>query len=218
MRFVTEGLRLARSLESFADDHAIVLGIPRGGILLAEEVAHALGAPLDVLIAGKVCTASGAPVAGVAAGSAVVDDRASEDLASAQIERLLHDEQARQVALLERIRGSWPLPELDRRTVILVDDAVITGLTMRAAIAAVEGRGAERIVVATPLCSTSASVELAALAHYVVRLVTLPDAIATDMHLRAHEAPQEELGDLAIRARITAPREPILLDGDGASP
>jgi len=151
------GRLLAEKLVKYAGRaDVIVLGLPRGGVPVAYEVAKRLGVPLDVFIVRKL----GVPgfeelaVGAIASGGVRVlnqDVMRALPNAEATIESIT----ARETAELERREQSYragrPAPELQDRIVILVDDGLATGATMRAAVKALRQRGAAKIVVAVPV-------------------------------------------------------------------
>ncbi len=151
------GRLLAKRLEKYAGrDDVSVLGLPRGGVPVAYEVAKHLGAPLDVFIVRKL----GVPgfeelaVGAIASGGVRV---LNEDVMRAlpNADETIESITARETAELERREQSYrdgrPAPELRDRVVILVDDGLATGATMRAAVKALRHRGAAKIVVAVPV-------------------------------------------------------------------
>jgi putative phosphoribosyl transferase len=153
------GLLLARALSHYAGRGDVtVLGLPRGGVPVAYEVATALDAPLDVLVVRKIGVpgheelAMGALASG---GIQVMDPRMAEQLGASS--RDLRDRIAAERVELERreraFRGDRAFPELAGRTVILVDDGLATGSSMYAAVAAVGTRKPAQIVVAVPVGS-----------------------------------------------------------------
>ncbi len=133
----------------------IVLALPRGGVPVAREVARALGAPLDVFLVRKLGypgqpeLAMGAIASG---GTRVLNEELVRELRldDEVIERVAEREEVELGRRERAYRGDRPSPELRGRTVVLVDDGLATGATMRAAVAAVRSRGPERIVVAVP--------------------------------------------------------------------
>jgi len=150
------GRLLARQLEHLRGQDVVVLGLPRGGVPVAAEVARALGAPLDVIVVRKL----GLPwhrelaMGAIGEGGAVVLDeevlassRVSDD-GLAEVERAEQAELARRVALLRRGRNRV---DLTGRVVVLVDDGIATGSTMRAACEVARSLGASRVVVAVPV-------------------------------------------------------------------
>ena len=151
------GQLLARKLMKYAHrPDVLVLGLPRGGMPVAFEVARALGVPLDVFLVRKLGVpgheelAMGAIASG---GVRVLNDDAVRALRIPEnvIERVA----ARELQELQRrersYRGNRPAPDVRGRTIILIDDGLATGSTMRAAIAALRKLGPERIVVAVPV-------------------------------------------------------------------
>jgi len=151
----------------------LILALPRGGVPVAFEVARKLRAPLDILVVRKLGLpgqeelAMGAIAAG---GVRVLNDEVVEDLRvpATVIDRVTASEHA-ELERRERVyRGDRPAPVLRDQTVILVDDGLATGTTMRAAIAAVRAQRPARLVVAIPVAATES---LAALRPLVDALV-----------------------------------------------
>ncbi|MFN2540701.1 MAG: phosphoribosyltransferase [Chthoniobacterales bacterium] len=151
------GQLLAEKLLDHAGrDDVIVLGLPRGGVPVAFEVARRLRVPLDVFVVRKL----GVPgfeelaVGAIASGGVRV---LNEDVARAipNVDEVVESVTARETAELERreqiYRDGRPAPELRGRTVILVDDGLATGATMRAAVAALRRHDVARIIVAVPV-------------------------------------------------------------------
>jgi putative phosphoribosyl transferase len=151
------GRFLAEKLVQYAGrDDVIVLGLPRGGVPVAFEVAKRLGAALDVFIVRKL----GVPgfeelaVGAIASGGVrVLNEDVARSLPSAH--EIIESVTARETAELERreqlYRNGRPAPELRDRVAILIDDGLATGATMRAAVKALRQLGAARIVVAVPV-------------------------------------------------------------------
>ena len=150
------GRRLAERLTKYAGrDDVVVLALPRGGVPVGFEVARALDAPLDVMVVRKL----GVPGQEELAMGAIASGGVR--VLNEEVIQMLHlpDESIARVAAsesdeLERretaYRGDRPMPELEGRTVILVDDGVATGSTIRAAIAALREQRPGRLVVAVP--------------------------------------------------------------------
>ncbi len=171
------GKRLAAALVD-ADvigpgDDVVVLGIPRGGVPVAAEVADALGAPLDVLVAHKL-GAPGNPEFAIGAvaedGTVLVDDRL---LARIGVRRAyLEDEAKRQLAEVRRRaeayrRGRAPVP-IEGKTVVVVDDGIATGATFEVALQLLRKRGAGKIIAAVPVGPPDSVARLGAVADAVV--------------------------------------------------
>ena len=151
------GKLLARALAHYAGrKDVVVLGLPRGGVPVAAEVARALGAPLDVLIVRKL----GAPgqdelaIGAIAEGGArVLNQGLVENLGLTrwQIDELAQSEERELERRVQIYRGGRdPLPVADR-TVIVVDDGIATGATMRAGLQSLRARGATLVVAAAPV-------------------------------------------------------------------
>src|SRR5881394_3393734 len=151
------GRLLAEKLENYAGrSDVVVLGLPRGGVPVAYEVAQRLGAPLDVFVVRKLGVpgfeelAAGAIASG---GVRVLNEDVVRALPNA--DQLIEAVTKRESAEVERREQSYrddrPAPELRDRVVILVDDGLATGATMRAAVKALRQRGAAKIVVAVPV-------------------------------------------------------------------
>src|SRR5205809_3069710 len=174
------GRLLVEKLVNYAGrDDVIVLGLPRGGVPVAFEVAQQLGAPLDVFIVRKLGVpgfeelAAGAIASG---GVRVVNQDVVRAIPHA--EEAIEAVTARETAELERreqiYREGRPPPELRGRIVILVDDGLATGATMRAAVKALRQSGAARVVVAVPVGPPDTCLEIEQLADQTICLSTPP--------------------------------------------
>lgn len=171
------GRALADALAAGHRD-VVVLGLPRGGVVVAAEVAGALDARLDVLVVRKLGLPRQPELAMgaiAAAGGAVETVRVEVVLAAAGVPAAVFDavREAELVELRRRTllyRGDRPPVELRGRDVLIVDDGLATGATMRAAVVAVGRQQPERITVAVPIGSPTAC---AALAHEVDEVVCL---------------------------------------------
>lgn len=154
------GRALARRLTAYADrSDVIVLALPRGGVPVAFEVAKALKAPLDIFVVRKLGVpgheelAMGAIASG---GVRVINDDVMNHLGlpGAVIDAVAAKEE-KELARRERAyRGVRPAPDVRGRTVILVDDGLATGSTMRAAAAALRKQQPARIIVAVPVAAS----------------------------------------------------------------
>jgi putative phosphoribosyl transferase len=160
------GRELAERLLDLADRPGLlVLGLPRGGVPVAFEVARALQAPLDALVVRKLGFPGHEELAmgAIASGDVrVINDELvrSAELPEETIAAVAADEQ-RELERQEReLRDGAPPPEVEGRTVVLVDDGLATGSTMRAAIAALREKGAAAIVVGVPTASPEACASL----------------------------------------------------------
>jgi predicted phosphoribosyltransferase len=172
------GRRLARALSGFADD-AIILALPRGGVIVAAQIATALDAPLDIVLVRKL----GVPGHEELAMGALVDGVAPVVIRNEGVIQMLrlgtdvlHRAKERELAEIERRRylhcGGAAPPHLSGRTVILVDDGVATGATVRAAIAAIRRQDPRAVILAVPVAPEAAVDDLLALADELVCLET----------------------------------------------
>jgi putative phosphoribosyl transferase len=172
------GRRLAARLARVRHEAPVVLAIPRGGVPLAEEIADALGAPLDLLVVHSLGD-PGAQVGAVAEGGlAVVDhDRAASLGIGADALAAMRGRGGLTVeAAARRLRDGRPRLDLVGRTVLLVDDGVGTGDVAIAATRAARRRGAARIVLAVPIAGPGALARLRLEADEVVCLEVAPTA------------------------------------------
>jgi predicted phosphoribosyltransferase len=170
---------LAR-LPGLVDQHPMVLGIPRGGVIIGREVARALGAPLDVIVARKL-GAPGHEELGIGAvapdGTRVLDHEIVAALAVsvAYIEKITKRERAELDRRMNRFRDARPFPDLAGRAVVLADDGLAPGVTARAALASVRRAQPAMLVFAAPVCSEDGCRTLAAEGYTVVCVYTPSD-------------------------------------------
>lgn len=184
------GIELAQQLMHLAGrPDTIILGLPRGGVPIAAEVAYALKAPLDIMLVRKIGARSNPELAlGAIAGpegQVLVqnsDVAAAENLDATDIEVLAAPERVE----LARRRALWGARlqpgALANKRVILVDDGIATGATMRAAIAAVRADHPAWIVVATPVSARDALDQMSRLADEVVCLSAPSSFMAVGHH------------------------------------
>jgi len=168
--------RLAEALKEYAGPDTVVLGIPRGGVIVGEVVARTLGVPLDVVVPRKV-GAPGNPELGlgaVAPGVRVLDQWLIERLGVSEqyLEREIAAEEAETVRRLRAYRGDRPPLDLTGKTAIVVDDGVATGGTAVAALRWARAQGAEKVVLAVPVAPPQTMQRLSHEADEVVALAT----------------------------------------------
>lgn len=168
------GMVLAQALQHYAKDNtAIVLALPRGGVPVAYEVAKALHLPLDIFIARKL----GFPgheefaMGAIASGNTLFLNRAlieqariPEDIINSVIEK-----EKQELARREKTyRNNRPFPDLTGKTVLLIDDGIATGFSLRAAIAGLKMLQPKRVVIAVPVAAADTLAELRGLVDEIV--------------------------------------------------
>ncbi len=167
------GRRLAELLEDYRGDaSALVLGLPRGGVVVGLELSRALDLPLDVWVTRKISAPFNRELA---IGSVDSDGEVLLDDNTARLyeinERYVREEAAAPAAEIERryqeYRGSSSPPEVEGKTVIVADDGIATGYTMMAAIKSLRRRGAGKVVCAVPVASPRAITDMRELADAV---------------------------------------------------
>ncbi len=172
------GVKLAEKLDDYAGrDDVIVWGLPRGGVIVALEVARALDAPLDVSGVRKLGVPDQPELAMGAVATGGVRVLNDEILAMLHIsDKVIDDVTRREIRVLERRQLEWSgdvePSDPEGKTVILVDDGLATGATMRAVIKAARGRNPARIVVAVPVAPPDVRQEFEALVDRVVCVST----------------------------------------------
>jgi putative phosphoribosyl transferase len=182
------GRWLGAALEPYRSTRPLVLALPRGGVPVGYEVAHALGTELDVLVVRKI-GAPGNPelaIGAVAPDVVLIDDEAVQALGVSEPhpERALRRAQQEMQDGLERFRGTQPRPDVRQRTVILVDDGIATGAT-------------------APVCSRPAAQALRSVADDVVCLYC-PEPFAAVGYWYADfaQTTDQEVRDLLKQARL----------------
>jgi predicted phosphoribosyltransferase len=186
---------------------AIVLGLPRGGVVPAAEIARALQLPLDVLISRKI-PAPGNPELAIGAIAEGGESWLNDDVVAATgaTPEHLAIETARQRAEImhrqKRFRGGRELVLPEHATVILVDDGVATGATVIAAIRALRSRPLERLVLAIPVAPTDTAETLGRMVDELVVLATPEPFWAVGyFYTDFRQVTDEEVADLLARAR-----------------
>lgn len=201
------GRILAAMLKQYEGrDDVLVLALPRGGVPVACEVAGALGAPLDVFLVRKLGLpghdelAMGAIATG---GERVLNEQVVQELQiPGRIIDAVAERERQELERRERLyRGDRPPPDVRGRTVILVDDGLATGSTMRVAVRALRRQGPARIVVAAPVAASQTSNEFRAEADEVVCAVTPEPFYAVGLwYADFSPTSDDEVRDLLARA------------------
>lgn len=158
--------KLILALERYKNNpDIVVLGLLRGGIVPAFEVAKGLGLPLDFIIVRKLGT-PGNPE--LAMGAITEDDVTVFDdevflgyeISKDNIDKIIAEEKSEVLRRIKLYRGDYPKIELRGKTALIVDDGIATGTTVRAAIKSCKVRGAKNIIVAVPVCPTGSATML----------------------------------------------------------
>lgn len=154
-------------------EETVILGLPRGGIVVAAETAKALSLPLDIVVPRKI----GAPEnpeyaigAITETGEGVWNEEEIARVDKVWLQKEIDKEKTEARRRLKTYRGQMPPRDLKQKTVILVDDGIATGLTMRAAIKSVRARGAKKVIVAVPTGARDSLIELEREAHEAIVL------------------------------------------------
>lgn len=197
------GRRLAEKLTEYENSlNVVVLGLPRGGVVVAHEIARALRLPLDVFIVRKIGFPGESELAigAVAETGIVVLNRSmpafqsvSENYLQAEIGRQ-KEEIVRRAALYRRGNG---MRGIEGKTVLLVDDGVATGATMKAAISALKRENIDRLVAALPVSPPDTAADLNAMADDFLCLETPVDFMAVGLYYRDfRQVTDQEVVDL----------------------
>jgi len=199
------GRRLAKALKRYAGySDVVVLALPRGGVPVGYEIATCLGAPLDVFLVRKL----GVPgheeyaMGAIASGGVIVlshDVVRQLHISDEEIERVIERESHE----LERREVAYGAGRIDpqHRTVILVDDGLATGSTMKAAVEAVRKKGPREVIVAVPVAPRSADREFRELADDFICILQPEDFCAVgEWYLDFQQTTDDEVRDLLQRA------------------
>jgi putative phosphoribosyl transferase len=218
------GRRLAAALSHLKERQPVILALPRGGVAIGFEIAHALGAPLDIVLVRKI----GVPWQPELAIGAVTDGGRLDAFIDADLvkaldigEGYIREETARQLEEIERRRKIYcadrPPAEITGRTAIVVDDGIATGATMRVALPAVRQRNPAHLVLAVPVGPPETIAALGMQADEIVCL-EMPGALtAIGLHYwDFHQMSDVEVTDLLARA-AHAQEPPLPPAAGGAS-
>ena len=200
------GRRLAERLEDLRGRDVVILGLPRGGVPVAFEVARALGLPLDVIVVRKLGMPSQPELAMGAIGEGGVrilnqELRQWGDVTGGEIAAVERREQAELESRVTRLRAGRSRIPLKGRTAVIVDDGVATGSTARAACQVARAQGASQVVLAVPVAAAEAAESLCGIADEVVCL-QIPDSFYAvgQWYEDFSQVPDEEVVGLLKRA------------------
>ena len=205
------GRRLGERLLRFRRQHPVILGIPRGGVVLAAKIADMLDAPLDILAVRKI----GAPInpeyglgAVAEGGIRLLDAPRIEELgySPASLEPVIEEELKELERRIRRYREGRPRIELRNRSVILVDDGVATGGTVRVAIQALRALHVSRIILALGVCPPETYARLRQEADDIVVLAIPHTFYAVGEWYRKFEPVEDEEVCELLRSAVAARR------------
>ncbi len=171
------GRKLAAALMELKGKDLVILAIPRGGVVVASEVAKALDAPLDIVVTRKI-EAPGEPEYALGAvtqeGDVIVDRQAAESLGASKeyIDSQVKKKREEVNERMKKFRGDIPYPDLEGKVVVIVDDGIATGSSVGAAVMSVRRRKPKEIVVAVPVAPKDAVETLTGDGNRVVCLET----------------------------------------------
>jgi len=174
---VDAGRRLASRLHSLPSEDLVVLGLPRGGVPVAFEIARALGVPLDIIVVRKLGVPFQPELAMGAIGEGgvrILNDQVVKltGATAAEIDEAQAREETELARRAARFRGTRRRVPLAGRTALIVDDGIATGSTVRAACKVARAQGAARVVVATPVAPPDTVASLQDDADEVIALYT----------------------------------------------
>jgi predicted phosphoribosyltransferase len=167
------GKKLAKALKGYKDKGVLVLGIPRGGVIVGYEVAKALNADFSIVISRKL-PYPGNPEFGFGAiaedGSMFILDEYEAMLPRTIVDKIIAEQKSEITRRILALRKGEGLPEIAGRTVILVDDGIAMGSTLRAAIFLCKNKKAQKIIATSPVSGEQTEKELADIVDEVVIL------------------------------------------------
>jgi predicted phosphoribosyltransferase len=199
------GRKLGIALMGWKDQDVLVLGIARGGVAVAAQVAEMIGAELNLLVTRKL-PLPGNPEAGFGAvaedGSLFMHPWAANEVDGETIERIKQEQVAEIKKRIDKLRGGKPLQPIKGRTVILIDDGIAMGSTVRASIMFCRNQQAKKIIVASPVAGPAAKAQLSRLVDDIVIIETPPNFMAVaQVYLHWYDMTYEEVNRIMEKWR-----------------
>lgn len=208
---VDAGRQLAeRVAPAVEGTESVILGLPRGGVPVAKEIAAKVGAPLDVLLVRKLGVPWQPELAfgAISSGGVIVYNEevlGLLDLSPQEMEEIVQRERAELARREQLYRGGRPPVPVSGKTAVVVDDGIATGSTVRAALQALAARGAARTIVASPVAPPETVERLLRDAHDVICLQTPPNLGAIGLWYESFDpVPDEEVERLLASSRGAA--------------
>lgn len=215
------GRILADMLESYRGSQAIVMAIPAGGLPVAEPIARGLDLPLDVAVVSKIAPPWNSEVGyGAIAfdGTAVLNrDLLSHfDLSQEELQRGFDKTERKVARRMETLRGGRPMPDLTGRTVILVDDGIASGYTLRAAAKAMRKFDVATLVCAVPTAHRESIDEFLEQVDvlYCPNVRSGPRFAVAEAYTRWRDVPEEEAREILARSSTATEKGPGARDRD----
>lgn len=206
------GKRLALALSRFKDQNALVLAIPRGGVEVGYQVAHYLNADFSILVARKLPYPDN-PEAGFGAiaedGSIFIFPYIVRTLSTKMIDKVVYEQEKELERRVRVLRDDQPLPDIRQRTIILIDDGIAMGSTMRVAIMLCRKKGAGKIIIASPVASPDTASDMTEICDETAILET-PRFFRAVAHSYTnwYDVPDEEVVGLMKKWQIEAAQHP----------
>ncbi len=192
------GRQLAQKLSSYKNKlNTVVIGLPRGGVVTAYEIAHALNLPLDIVVSRKI----GAPFNPELAVGALTQEgdvhlnrslMRSLKIKKEDLKQIIEDEKKEAQRRLKKYRGDRKPLELTDKTVIVVDDGIATGATMKSTIASIRKQKPKEIVVAVPVLPSEVLASIAKDVDKVVSLCVADDFMAVGQYYESFPQTTDE--------------------------
>jgi len=203
------GRKLAGALSKYRGQDVLVLGIPRGGVEIAYEVADHLDADMSMLVSRKLPLPFN-PEAGFGAiaedGSTFIQKDAQAWLSENDMQRIVQEQEKEVERRIRVLRGGESLPAIKDRTVILVDDGLAMGSTMRASIKMCKNMKAKKIIVGVPVSGDRTAREIEEMVDELVVLELPPyfRAVA-QIYINWHDVSDEEVRSIMMKWKKTHP-------------
>ncbi len=199
------GKKLAKALEKYRDQNAIVLAIPRGGVEIGAEVAEHLNAYFSIIVSRKLPLPYN-PEAGFGAvaedGSNFIFGDTDRFLPKSSVDEIVEEQKQVVKRRIKTLRNNEPLPDISDRTVILVDDGIAMGSTMRVSITMCKNEKADKIIVGVPVTSDRVKQEIEQLVDEIIVLETPPNFRAVaQVYQNWHDVTDEEVIDILTRKK-----------------
>lgn len=216
------GQALAKKLRSHITADTIILGVPRGGIPVAFEVAKILNCPLDILAVKKI----GAPMQPELAVGAISEDGVPYfdeslsqrlSLKKAYLQKVAQEKLRELKTQLEKFRGSKPALDLRDKDVIVVDDGIATGATLKAAVPVLRGRGARKVILAAPVGARDSLDSLREVADEVITIISPENLVAVGMWYESFTQVEDEevIQKLGESRFLNSPRQKEIILREG---